>query len=126
LQGRVVAFEKKTTLPKFGPCKNYASHTKFRTGSATNSRLNSALCFRRRRGALTNGLSMMCIAGLMHTIAGALDQAIVLIDFPSDKKALRPRLRNLLTETSLPVDDLYGVSFLPSLIAPSVALCRPT
>jgi hypothetical protein len=34
----------------------------------------------------------MCIAGLMHTIAGALDQAIVLICSPTGKRALRPRL----------------------------------
>ncbi len=34
----------------------------------------------------------MCITGLMHTIAGALDQAIVLIWSPTGKRALRPRL----------------------------------
>ena len=46
---------------------------------ATEPRLHSALCSRRRRGALAIGLPMMCITGLMHTIAGALDPAILLI-----------------------------------------------
>ena len=45
---------------------------------ATKSRLNPSLCSRRRRGALTTCSSMMCIAALIHTIAGALDQVIVL------------------------------------------------
>ena len=60
---------------------------------ATKSRLNSVLCSRRRRGALTTCLSMMCITGLMHTVAGALDQLIVLTWSPIDKRALKPRLR---------------------------------
>jgi hypothetical protein len=37
---------------------------------------------------------MMCITGLMHTIAGAHDRAIVLIRPQSSKRAFRPRLRN--------------------------------
>ena len=60
---------------------------------ATNSRLNSALWSRRRRGALTTCLSMICTTGLMHTITGALDHAIVLIRPPTGKRAFRPRLR---------------------------------
>jgi len=35
---------------------------------------------------------MMCITCLMHTIAGALDQAIVLIWSSTGKRVLRPRL----------------------------------
>ena len=46
---------------------------------ATGSRLNFALCSRRRRDALTTCLSMMCTTGLPHTIASALDPPIVLI-----------------------------------------------
>lgn len=37
----------------------------------------------------------MCITGLMHTIAGALDQAIVLIWTSTGKRASRPRLRTI-------------------------------
>ena len=37
-------------------------------------------------------LSMMCISGLMHTIAGALDHAILLIWTALGNRALRPRL----------------------------------
>jgi hypothetical protein len=36
---------------------------------------------------------MMCITGLMHTIAGALDQAILIIGIASGNRALRQRLR---------------------------------
>ena len=60
---------------------------------ATRSFLNSALCSRRRRGVLTTGLSMMCISSsLMHTIAGALDHAMLLIWLALGNRALRPRL----------------------------------
>ena len=57
-----------------------ATDTPGSTLRAISSFLNSALCSGRRRGgALATGLSMMRIGGLMHTIAGALDHAMLLI-----------------------------------------------
>jgi hypothetical protein len=44
---------------------------------------------------------MMCITDLMHTIAGALDHAILIIGIASGNKALRPRLRRSVLFTPI-------------------------
>jgi len=48
---------------------------------------------------------MMCMTGLMHTITGALDQAIVLICSPSGKRGREATLTDIRT-----VQELLGRS----------------
>ena len=57
-------------------------------GRVRPTRARTARCGSRPRpGALATGLSMTCITGLIHTIAGALDETVVLIRRPKGKKA---------------------------------------
>jgi len=104
-----------------------ATDTPGRRLCATSSRLNSALCSRRRRGALTTGLSMMCNSGLMHTIAGALDHAILLIRTVPGNRALRARLpytRNNLQYILLP-DTAFAALLAFTLLTDSKMRVMP-
>lgn len=56
------------------------------------SRLSAALCSRRRRLPCVSCSDMVCTKGLVHTIPGAHDQAIVLSSALLCQRALRPRL----------------------------------
>ena len=70
------------------------------------------MCSRRRRGALTACLDMICVNGLMHTVARVLGQAIALICSPMGKRALtlRLRCRRNLSRTYGIVTLLVGIS----------------
>jgi len=57
------------------------------------SRLSAALCSRRRRLACVSCSDMVCTTGLVHTIPGTHDHAIVVIWLAVRQRASRSRLR---------------------------------